>query len=192
MNKKENIQNIVLKSNWNKENYKKVTYNLEKNYGSLKKQNFIVTLFSLLLLVFLFFLYLIFIEKYEKTFSTVWAPLCGILFSIAFLYYYIIFIPNLTKKQAENVFDSNKFFKLPFKVSLFEDFLVYENKFEHLTSYWTEILFCVETNDDFIIKSTTNMILILEKSELSDQEIENTRDFLKNKLVNRYIKWKIS
>lgn len=189
LNEERKKPRIILNATWNKESFKKVAYMCERKYGGLKRRGLIITLFSIIFVVFLFFLCSVFNGKYEMNFSTIWAPTCGIIFSLTFLYYYVMFFPNLIKIQAEKIFDSNKILKLPFKVSFFEDKFVYENKFETLTRYWTDILFCVETDKLFVIKDTGNIVLILEKSDLSEKEIEDTDIFLKNMLVNRYSRY---
>ena len=186
MIEKEKTPIINLDLKWDKESFKKAVYICEKKYGVLKRQGIIIALFSLNFAYILFSLYSVFRGVYEAKISTVWAPGCGILFSLAFLYCYVIGFPSFIKNQAERNFNSSKISKLPFKVSFFEDKFVYENEVEKITCYWTEVLFCIETEEFFVIKDAGGFILILEKSDLSDKELEDVSNFLKDVLVNRY------
>ncbi|MDQ5983105.1 MAG: hypothetical protein RUMPE_00103 [Eubacteriales bacterium SKADARSKE-1] len=188
MDLKEKKPIIVLNSKWKKESYKNVMYTCEKKSGVLKRRMIGISFYSVIFAGFLFLLYFRILGRYEVSLSSNWHFVCGILFSLISLYYYVMFLPKLIKKQAEKVFDSNKILQLPFKVSFFEDRFLYENEIERLVRYWTDILFCIETDEIFVIKDTGNIVFILEKSDLSKKEIEDTANFLRDKLVNRYTK----
>lgn len=128
---------------------------------------------------------------YLSKFSTVWAPVCGILIFLLLAVFFGYTQPKMTREWAAQVFQSNRLLPLKSTVLIYRDSVVYENEYEKFTEYWTDFSKCLEGDEYFVLTGGFHRpLLILEKNRMNEGQQQALSQHFANAFASRYHKVK--
>ena len=125
----------------------------------------------------------------SRWFSTIFAPVCGILTCLFLACFFVFIQPNFMRNWAEKVFESNRFLKLETSISIYRDSAVMENEWERFTEYWVHFEKCLESDRLYVLIGGINKsLLVLSKAEMTDFQRQQLTAHFKNTFATRYRK----
>ena len=124
---------------------------------------------------------------YLSRFSTIWAPVCGILIFVLLAVFFGNIQPRFIREWASQIFESNRLLSLKTTALIYRDSIICENEYEKFTEYWTDFSRCLEGDEYFVLSGGFHrQLLILDKKNMNEGQRQALSQHFANAFASRY------
>ena len=129
------------------------------------------------------------IPLYANRFSSYWIPICGVLCALAASAFFFLKQPNIIKKWAKQLFESNVLLRQENEVTIFRDSIMIQNSYEKQQEYWTDFNQCLENSNYYVLVGGMNRnLVVIKKQNLTSEQISTISAHLLNTFARCYHK----